>query len=95
MMIFRMRAGSRTRLSLSAIGLCWLDSASVVGSLTVQPWKSRSPVSSSRNTAGQLSPFVCGSIARKLIAMSVLRDSYLLLLALQGDLACPVTSIAG
>jgi hypothetical protein len=36
-MIARIRAGSLTRLSLSAIGLCVPDSASVFGSVTVHP----------------------------------------------------------
>lgn len=67
-MIARIRAGSLTRLSLSAIGLCVPDSASVFGSVTVHPWKSRSPDSSSRNRAGQLSPSVSGSIAKNLSA---------------------------
>lgn len=63
MMIALIRAGSLTRLSLSAIGLCWPASASVPVSATVHPWKSRSPLSSSMKTAGQLSPSVSGSIA--------------------------------
>lgn len=82
-MISRMRAGSLTRLSPSASGLCWPDSASVVGSVTVQPWKRRSPVSSSKNRAGQFSPLVPGSIARKRSAMTILRHAYLLILAIQ------------
>jgi hypothetical protein len=82
MMTSRIRAGSLTRLSLSASGLCVPDSTRVAGSVTVHPWNNRSPVSSSTNRAGQFSPFVSGSIARKRSAMSVLLDSYLLRLAL-------------
>ncbi len=63
------RAGSRTTDSLSAIGLCRPTSASVWESVTVQPWNSRSPVSSSANTAGQWSLSVSGSIAMKTSAM--------------------------
>jgi hypothetical protein len=37
MMISRMRAGSLTTDSLSAMGLCWATSASILGSMTVQP----------------------------------------------------------
>ena len=72
MMIARIRAGSLTRDSLSAIGLWLSASASVCGSVTVQPWNSMSPVSSSMNTAGQLTPLVPGSIAMKRSAMTVL-----------------------
>jgi hypothetical protein len=55
---------------LSAIGLCWLDSASVFGSVTVQPWNRKSPVFSSMNTAGQWLVSVSGSIAMKRSAMA-------------------------
>jgi hypothetical protein len=85
MIAFRIRAGSRTRLSLSASGLYVPDSASVRGSVTAGPWARRSPVSSSRNKAGQLSPLVSGSIARNRSAMTGLPDSYLLLLALNSE----------
>jgi hypothetical protein len=68
-MTARMRAGSLTTDSLSAMGLWRLTSVSVCGSVTVHPWNSRSPVSSSMNTAGQLSPPVFGSIAMKVSAM--------------------------
>ena len=37
-MIVRIRAGSLTTDSLSATGLCWPTSASVLASVTVQPW---------------------------------------------------------
>ena len=69
MMISRMRAGSLTTDSLSAVGLCWATSASILGSMTVQPWKIKSPVSSSMKTAGQLSPPVSGSMPAKTSAM--------------------------
>lgn len=62
-MIARIRAGSLTTDSLSAIRLWPPTSASVAASVTVQPWNSRSPVSSSTNTAGQWSVSVSGSIA--------------------------------
>jgi hypothetical protein len=64
-MIARIRAGSLTTDSVSAIGLCVATSASVSGSVTVPPWNRKSPVSSSMNTAGQLSPFVFGSMPTK------------------------------
>ena len=73
-MIVRIRAGSLTTDSLSATGLCWPTSASVRASVTVQPWNSRSPVSSSTNTAGQWSLSVSGSIAMKTSAMGCLLD---------------------
>ena len=69
-MICRIRAGSLTTDSLSAIGLRLATSASVTGSVTVQPWNTKSPVSSSTNTAGQWSPFVPGSMPAKRSAMS-------------------------
>ena len=62
MTIARMRAGTRTRLSLSASGLCLPASASVAGSVTVQPCSRKSPVSSSMNTAGQLFVSLSGSL---------------------------------
>jgi hypothetical protein len=65
-MISRIRAGSLTTDSLSATGLRRLTSASVPASVTVHPWNSRSPVSSSTNTAGQWSLSVSGSIAMKI-----------------------------
>jgi hypothetical protein len=68
-MICRIRAGSLTTDSLSAIGLCLATSASVTGSVTVQPWNTKSPVSSSTNTAGQWSPFVPGSMPAERSAM--------------------------
>ena len=68
-MIARIRAGSLTTDSSAATGLYRLISVSVCVSVTVQPWKSRSPDSSSTNTAGQLSPPVPGSMARKTKAM--------------------------
>ena len=68
-MICRIRAGSLTTDSLSAIGLCPAMAASVSGSVTVQPWSRKSPVSSSMNTAGQWSPPVSGSIPMKRSAM--------------------------
>ncbi len=71
-MVARIRAGSLTTDSLSATGLRRLTSASVAGSVTVQPWNSRSPVSSSTNTAGQWSLSVSGSIAIKMSAITVL-----------------------
>lgn len=69
-MVARIRAGSLTTASLSATGLRRLTSASVAGSVTVQPWNSRSPVSSSTNTAGQWSLSVSGSIAMNISAMT-------------------------
>jgi hypothetical protein len=56
------RAGSRTTDSPAAAGLCLAISARSCGSVTVQPWNTKSPVSASVNTAGQLSPLVSGSI---------------------------------
>jgi hypothetical protein len=82
MMIARIRAGSLTRDSLSAMGLWLPASASVCGSMTVQPWNSRSPVSSSMNTAGQLTPSVPGSIAMKRSAMVGLPCRYSQLLVI-------------
>jgi hypothetical protein len=52
-MIARIRAGSLTTDSSSAIRLWPSTSASVAGWVTLQPWNSKSPVSSSMNTAGQ------------------------------------------
>ena len=46
-MICRIRAGSLTTDSLSAIGLRLATSASVTRLVTVQPWNRKSPVSSS------------------------------------------------
>jgi len=69
-MVSRIRAGSLTTDSFPATGLCRLTSASVAGSVTIQPWNSRSPVSSSTNTAGQWSLSVSGSIAMKISAMT-------------------------
>ena len=57
------------------IGLCRLTSASIVASVTVQPWRSRSPVSSSTNTAGQWSLSVSGSIAMKIRPYRLLASS--------------------
>ena len=68
-MICRIRAGSLTTDSLSAIGLCPAMADSVSGSVTVQPWSRKSPVSSSMNTAGQWSPPVSGSMPMKRSAM--------------------------
>jgi len=68
-MISRIRAGSLTTDSLSAMGLCLATSSRILGSVTVQPWKIRSPVSSSVNMAGQLSPSVPGSMPAKTSAM--------------------------
>lgn len=68
-MICRIRAGSLTTDSLSAIGLCLAMADSVSGSVTVQPWSRKSPVSSSMNTAGQWSPPVSGSMPMKRSAM--------------------------
>jgi hypothetical protein len=53
------------------MGLCFATVASILGSVTVQPWKIRSPVSSSMSTAGQLSPPVSGSMPAKTSAMVV------------------------
>lgn len=72
-MVARIRAGSLTTDSLSAIGLRRLTSASVAELVTVQPWNSRSPVSSSTNTAGQWSLSVSGSIVMRISAMIILR----------------------
>ena len=69
-MVARIRAGSLTTDSLSATRLHRLTSASVAGSVTVQPWNNRSPVSSSTNTAGQWSLSVSGSIVIKISAMT-------------------------
>ena len=69
-MICRIRAGSLTTDSLSAIGLCLATSASAAGSVTVQPWNTKSPVSSSTKTAGQWSPFVPGSMPANRSAIS-------------------------
>jgi hypothetical protein len=59
-MVARIRAGSLTTDSLSATGLRRLTSASVAGSVTVQPWNSRSPSFLFENTAGQWSRSVSG-----------------------------------
>jgi hypothetical protein len=77
-MMCRIRAGSLTTDSLSAIGLCPAMADSVSRSVTVQPWSRKSPVSSSMNTAGQWSPPVSGSIPTKRSVMS-----YPLLVALR------------
>jgi hypothetical protein len=71
-MIARIRAGSLTTDSSAATLLCPSTSASVAVSVTVQPWNSKSPVSSSTNTAGQCSVSVSGSIATNRSAMAVL-----------------------
>jgi len=68
-MISRIRAGSLTTDSLSATRLRPSTSASSAGSETVQPWNSKSPVSSSTNKAGQWSVSVSGSIATNSSAM--------------------------
>lgn len=69
-----MRAGSLTTDSLAATLLRPSTSASVAGSVTVQPWTSRSPVSLSVNTAGQCSVSVSGSSASKSSDMAALPD---------------------
>ncbi len=68
-MMSRILAGRLTIDSWSAIRLYPATAARVSGSVTVQPWSRKSPVSSSMNMAGQWSPSVSGPTPMKRSAM--------------------------
>jgi hypothetical protein len=68
-MIDFIRAGSLTTDSPGPNGLCAAAAAKSRVSVTVQPWNTRSPDSSSTKTAGQLSLSVPGSIPMKVSCM--------------------------